>query len=366
MPDSSPMEGIHGMHGDWMTMLHGNLTLVHDDQGGPRGDDQTFMEGMFMGMASRPLGTGTLGLRAMLSPDPLMGKGGYPLLLQTGETADGVSHLVDRQHPHDLLMELAASYSHPIGDDSSVFVYFGYPGEPALGPATFMHRFSGMDNPEAPISHHWLDSTHITFGVATLGYVWQDWKLEVSAFNGREPDQYRWNFDDPRLSSHSARITYNPTRNWSLQVSQGYLNSSEQLEPEVDQRRSTASASYNLPFGGNNWQTTLAWGHNENDPGRTLDAWLLESSVQLHDTHTFFGRVENADKDELFDSGPLAEQSFSVSKLSVGYIYDLPVAKHLKLGIGGLGSVYDLPEELDPYYGETPVSFLLFTRLSLE
>jgi hypothetical protein len=35
-----------------------------------------------------------------------------------------------------------------------------------------MHRPSQHD-PDAPIGHHWQDSTHITFGVATLGAVAQ-------------------------------------------------------------------------------------------------------------------------------------------------------------------------------------------------
>lgn len=364
-PDSTPMEGIHNMYGDWMTMIHGNLDLVYNNQGGRRGDDQTYTQGMLMAMASHPLGSGTIGFRTMLSPDPIMGKEGYPLLLQTGETANGTEHLIDRQHPHDLFMELATSYSYPISEDSSAFVYLGYPGEPALGPTTFMHRFSGMDNPEAPIAHHWLDSTHITFGVATIGYVWKDWKFETSAFNGREPDQYRWNFDNPRFSSYSGRVTYNPTSNWSMQVSHGYLKSPEQLEPDVDQRRTTASATYNLPFDNNNWQTTLAWGRNNNKPGHDLDAFLLESAIRLNGNHTIFGRAEHAEKNELFDSGPLEGEVFKVDKFSLGYVYDLPVADHLKVGVGGLGSVYSIPDKLDSSYGNNPASFMLFARVKL-
>src|SRR5690349_5312758 len=181
-PDATPMDGIMSMQGDWMTMDHGYLNQVHDHQGRPRGATQHFSESMFMLMADRSRGADTLGLRAMLSLDPLMGKRGYPLLLQTGETADGVTPLVDRQHPHDLFMELAASWSHAFAAQDSAFVYGGLPGEPALGPPAFMHRDSGVDDPEAPISHHWLDSTHVTFGVLTLGYVYSGLKLEVSAF----------------------------------------------------------------------------------------------------------------------------------------------------------------------------------------
>jgi hypothetical protein len=229
-----------------------------------------------------------------------------------------------------------------------------------------MHRFSGADNPEAPLGHHWLDSTHITFGVATLGYVWKNLKAEASAFKGREPDENRWNFDSPKLDSFSGRISYNPTGNWSLQASHGRLESPEQLEPEVDQRRTTASIIYSRPFDRNHWQTTLAWGRNDKNPGGTTDALLLESALRLNDVHTLFGRAEYGEKDELFPEGdPLAGRAFDVGKFSAGYIYDIPVAKHLAFGIGGLGSVYALPDALEPAYSENPVSFMIFARLKL-
>lgn len=365
VPESSPMDGYHSMNGPWMFMAHGYVSGVYDDQGGPRGDEKLFSESMFMGMASRSFEKGTLGFRSMLSLDPLMGKEGYPLLLQTGETADGVDHLIDRQHPHDLLMELAVSYSYFLTSNSSIYMYAAYPGEPALGPPTFMHRFSGIYNPEAPITHHWLDSTHVTFGVATLGYIVGNWKVEASSFTGREPDQFRWNFDKPRFDSFSGRITFNPGPNWSLQVSSGFLNSSEQLEPNVDQIRTTASAMYNRVFGKNNWQTTLALGQDDNRPGNRLNAALLESAVQLQNRHTFFGRAEYAQKDELFETGPLTGRTFNVSKYSLGYIHEMTFPEHFKIGLGGLGSVYLLPSDLDTSYGDHPISFMLFLRAAL-
>src|SRR5205807_2759984 len=144
---------------------------------------------------------------------------------------------VDRQHPHDLFMELSASYSHKLSDKDSIFFYAGLPGEPAFGPPAFMHRLSIMDSPEAPISHHWLDSTHIVFGVLTTGFVHDDWKLEVSQFTGREPDQNRYDFDPIRLDSTAARASWNPDPRWSVQVSWGHLNSPEQLTPQIDENR---------------------------------------------------------------------------------------------------------------------------------
>jgi len=366
-PEATPMGGTHLMHNDWMFMVHGFANLIYDDQGGARGNRKLFSSNMLMGMGQRPLGPGTLGLRSMLTLEPAtIGRRGYPLLLQTGETADGRTLLVDRQHPHDFFMELAASYSLPVAQDSSLFAYVGLPGEPALGPPTFMHRFSGVDNPEAPITHHWLDSTHVSFGVVTLGSIWDRFKLEGSAFNGHEPNQNRWNIESPKLDSFSGRLSWNPTDRWALQASYGALNSPEQLEPGVDVDRVTISAAYHRSWDQNNWQTTAAWGRNRNKPGRTLDAFLLESAVNLHRTHTFFARAENVEKDELFLEGAAKQgQVFRVNKISLGYIYDFPEWHHLRWGLGGLGSAAILPGSLDEDYDNTPLSFMVFARVKL-
>src|SRR5262249_3247450 len=190
-------------------------------------------------------------------------KPGPPPPPQPGDAVTG-EPLIDRQHPHDLFMGLAATYSHPVGGGrGSVFAYAALPGEPALGPPTFMHRFSGMEIPEAPISHHWLDSTHIVFGVITGGATWGGFKLDGSAFRGREPDENRWTIESPSLDSFSGRVQYNPTPDWSLQASVGHLHSPEELEPDVDLWRSTASVSYNRRRSNGAWQTTFAWGRND-------------------------------------------------------------------------------------------------------
>lgn len=366
-PDATPHEGVHCMTDDGMVMVHGFANVVYDDQGGERGDRDVFSSNMLMLMAQRPLGIGTFGARSMLSLEPVtLGKKGYPLLLQTGETADGTSHLIDRQHPHDFWMELAGTYSLPVTDVSSVFVYAGLPGEPALGPPAFLHRFSGVDNPEAPITHHWLDSTHISFGVATLGYVYDRVKLEGSVFTGREPDENRWDFETPRFDSYAARLSWNPTGSWALQGSYGLLDSPEQLAPETDTRRGTVSASYHKAWGRNNWQTTAAWGINANDPGHTLHGFLLESALNLKKTHTVFGRAETVGKDELFPEGdPLHGSVFHVTKLSLGYIYDLPEWRQMQWGVGGLGSLYVVSSRMHDAYDGAPVSFMLFVRAKL-
>jgi hypothetical protein len=360
-PDSSPHEGLHVMKDDWALMAHGYAQFVFDHQGGPRGATKAFSSNMLMGMARTEIGPGTLGLRAMLSLDPAtIGKDGYPLLLQSGETTDGVTPLVDRQHPHDLFMELSASYSASLGNDASAFAYFGLPGEPALGPAVFMHRGSGAEIPEAPITHHWLDSTHVAMGAATVGTTWKQFKLDASRFTGREPDQNRWNIDTPRFDSTSARLTVNPAPDWSAQVSYGHIVSPEQLEPGVNVDRVTASASYNRPLRDGDWQTTFAWGRNNANPGPGLDAFLLESTVHQA-AHAVFGRVERADKDELLAGG----RTFTVAKATAGYLYDFARWNRTQWGAGASGSLMFVPAGLRPAYGPTPGALMVFLRVKL-
>ena len=364
-PDSTPMDGLMGLRGAWLGMVHGSADLIYDDQGGPRGDTQSYSTGTLMAMARRDLTAGAFGLRLMVSSDPTMGKEGYPLIFQTGETADGRTPLVDRQHPHDLLMEAALTYSHDLTPESSVFLYAGLPGEPALGPTAFMHRLSGMDDPEAPLAHHWLDSTHVSWGVATAGYTWRGVKLEASAFNGREPDQFHYNVQSGSLDSYALRATFNPTANLAMQASFGRLISPEQLEPDIDIKRSTVSVTYNAPLA-SWWQTTAAFGHNSPTVGQGTNGWLLESAAKLGAAHTLFGRYERVGKDELFQPGqPLYGPTFTIEKLSVGYIYDFLHLGGLSFGLGGLVSTYSYAAALNGAYGARPTSFMVFLRARL-
>jgi hypothetical protein len=319
---------------------------------------------MLMGMARRPLGIGTLQLKAMLSPDPLMVARGYPLLLASGETANGRDRLIDRQHPHDFFMELSVSVSQDIGEKGSVFLYGGLPGEPAFGPPAFMHREAIMDSPEAPITHHWLDSTHITFGVVTAGVVLDRVKLEVSRFNAREPDQHRWNIETGPLESTAVRLSWNPTRTLSLQGSWGRFEDPEQLEPGVDQRRLSASALWADEIAPG-WKAaaTLAWGR-KSVHGHKDDGFAAEASVR-HSAWTLFGRGEMTENRELTDieDGP----AYRVGKVSAGVVRDFRIADHLSLGAGGLFSFNVVPDGLAPLYGgHNPVGAMGFVRLKLD
>jgi hypothetical protein len=352
------------MSDDWMLMADGRFNLVYDHQSGPRGADKTFVSGMLMGMAGRPLGNGTLQFKAMISPDPLMGPSGYPLLLASGETANGRGRLIDRQHPHDLFMELSASASQNVGQKSSVFLYAGLPGEPAFGPPAFMHRESIMDSPEAPISHHWLDSTHISFGVVTAGLVFDRVKLEISRFNGREPDQHRWNIETGPLDSTAVRLSWNPIDTLAFQGSWGHFVDPEQLEPGVNQDRLSASALYAREIA-SDWKFAgmLAWGRKTVEHHKD-DAYVAEASLK-HRAWTMFTRAEITENRELvagIENGP----AYRVGKVSVGAVRDFRIAKHLSVGAGGLFALNFVPRALAPLYGGSdPTGAMAFMRAKL-
>jgi hypothetical protein len=368
-PDSSAHFGVHAMAGDWMLMGHAVLNGVYDWQQGPRGDSDAFSSGMFMGMANRHFDGGdALQFHVMLSPDPLMGKSGYPLLLATGETADGTTPLIDRQHPHDLFMELSSSYSHALTPEDSVFVYAGLPGEPAFGPPAFMHRQSILDSPEAPISHHWLDSTHITYGVVTAGFVHDNWKLEASRFRGREPDQFRYNIETGALDSTSARVSWNPAREWSLQASWAHQVSPEQLEPDKNTDRLSASAIYTHRLGGRTWwSTTAAWGRRRSTGDQALDAYVIESAVKPTAAWTVFARAERERNNELIAMGPMQGAAYTVGKISLGAVRDFPLIDPVKIGIGALYAFNFVPDSLAPLYGRTdPQGAMVFLRLKID
>jgi hypothetical protein len=354
--------GLHAMSGDWMLMAHGYVTAQYTGVSGPRGDDRLYSTSMVMLMAQNDRDWGRIQLKSMLSLEPTMSDRGYPSLFSTGETANGEA-LVDRQHPHDLFMELAAQVDVNVAEDTSLFLYGGPVGEPALGPSAFMHRGSAVNNPDPPIAHHWFDSTHITYGVVTAGVSSRLWQLEASAFRGEEPDEDRWDIETPRLDSWSVRATFTPSPNWALQASYGQFDQPEALHPGKDEHRFTASASYS----NRNLSAMAAFSAKDRVPGDTRTAWLGEANYELGGRNALFGRVENVANDELFPDhpDPLHDRPFRVTKLQAGYARHVPLTGPLTLTLGASGAAYLKPDALDAAYGDNPLGYTLFAKLSL-
>ncbi|MBO0929560.1 hypothetical protein [Fibrella aquatilis] len=376
MPDQTPMYA-YMKHGDdgWMYMLHYSVFLRHTHQNftntARRGYASRFdAPNWAMGMAQRTVGKrGLFTAKLMMSLDPLtVTNGGYPLLFQTGESYRG-QPLVDRQHPHDLFSELSVSYAHAISRDIDAYIYVGYPGEPALGAPAFMHRISSFNISDAPLSHHWIDATHITFGVATAGFRYKWAKVEVSSFTGREPDEYRYNFDKPRFDSYSYRLSVNPSPGLALQVSQGLIKSPEESGANHgDVRRTTASLLHSKVLsGGDHYLTSsLIWGNNNHD-GVSENAYLAETSLQLGKL-ALYGRYENVTKSlaelVLPAAGDAEKALVNVDNLTLGSNWRLVRHANTDLVVGAQLTASMPNGELRPIYGNMPLSGQLYLRLT--
>ena len=353
-PDATPMFGHMQRFGPFGFMEHYNVFIGVDAMSGPRGARQTISTNQAMLMARAELRGGLFTARAMFSLEPwTVVDGGYPLLLQSGETWQGTA-LHDRQHPHELFMELLLGYQREIAGGVGFQLYAAASGEPALGPAAFPHRLAAFYDPLAPISHHWLDSTHICFGVLTAGLYTRHVKLEGSWFNGREPDEVRTDLDIQSPDSASGRVTVNPTRGLSLQASYGYLGSPELRRPGVSQHRVTASSSTVVRFGESHWATTAAWGLVVEDGHHATNAALVESSLNLLGHYIVYGRAEYVGKtghDLALDAGQ-SERIFHVGNVSLGLAYAFGPFFGFAPTLGVRGSMSIVGDDLVGTYGD--------------
>ena len=356
LPDAAPMYGNMYHSKKWMYMLHYNLFLRYTNQDfsnkGSRGGTKIDAPNWLMFMGQRKVGNnGLFHFNTMLSLDAVtMGGSGYPLLFQSGEVYKG-EPLVDRQHPHDLFSEMSVSYAHAFSKNADVFFYAAYPGEPALGPVAFMHRPSALYNPDAPLSHHWVDATHITFGVTTLGVRLGKFKIEGSSFTGREPNEKRFDFDNPRFDSRSGRLSYNPSKNWALQLSHGFIKSPEELHAGEDINRTTASATYS----NGSFNAIALWGMNKVNDHDGENAFLLEGSwrknkLALHGRYEFVQKsVEELNLDENIYG---AHSVFPVNAFTVGFNYDLLNIGKARVAGGSQFTLYGADKKLNGLYGK--------------
>jgi hypothetical protein len=370
-PDAAPMYGQMYHSKNWMYMLHYNLFIRYNKQDlsdkGSRGDKMFDAPNWLMFMGQRQVGKkGLFRFSTMLSLDAVItGQKGYPLLFQSGESAHSVP-LVDRQHPHDLFSELSVAYSYALSKKTDVFAYVGYPGEPALGPVAFMHRASSIDNPDAPISHHWIDATHITYGVATLGVRAGQFKIEGSSFTGREPDENRYDFDKPRFDSWSGRLSFNPSKNWAFEVSHAHIKSPEALHGNENVNRTVASAEYALQLNKNNsFNATAVWGMNKQKHADGENAALLEASYHLKKI-ALYGKYEYVQKstEELnLDEGFYGNNLFNVYAYTLGINYDLMKLNKTNIAVGSHFTFYNEAQKLQSLYGKNPTALEVYLRI---
>lgn len=339
----------------WQLMQDGLVLGLFNHQGGPRGGREFAVPNWWMGMWTRSENRQRLSLSAMLSLDAAtLGKDGYREIFQVGETLDG-QPLVDRQHPHDFFMQLAASWRYSFADGTSLAISGGPAGEPTLGPVAFMHRRSAAGLTLTPLTHHTFDSTHISFGVIAAAFERKRWSLEASVFNGRDPDDERWDFDFGRLDSVAARVWLRPTDSVELQVSSGRLTDPEPLSPG-NVTRTTASASWSRPTTKGSAAVTAGYGVNAGHHGRRhggFGEFILERG-----SNAISGRVE-------FQQLEIIEPPVTVGAFALGAERKVATWKGFEGALGAQATFHRVPNELKPTYGSSPVSAQLFFRLRL-
>jgi hypothetical protein len=286
---------------------------------------------------------------------------GSPQVFQTGETFKNAP-LIDYQHPHDLIMALGADYQVMAG---RVRLAFGADlvGSPTLGPAPYMHRASASENPQAPLAHHYLDSTHITHGVLRTGVGLGRFMLEGSWFRGQEPDEDRLDLDLGPLDSGAVRISWlhGP---WSAQLSGAYLTRPERVTP-FDAKRVTASVARDAGVGSRGLSWMAAFGQNREAHGN-FEAYLLEATWRPSAPNAFYTRFESVAKD-ILDAGfhPTVfhrHRQSQVTAMTGGYVRDFIQNVRGSLGVGGDITAYGVPANLKESYG-SPLSFHVFLRV---
>lgn len=360
------------MRGNWMLMFHGNAFVADIQQTSPRGGDKLFSTNWWMPMAQWGRGRQQLTLRTMLSLEPAtVTERQYPLLFQQGETAYG-NPIVDGQHPHDFVMEAAALYDVSLTEHTLLSLYAAPVGDPAIGPVAFPHRASALEDPVATLGHHQEDSTHIADDVATAGLAWRWARMEASGFHGREPDEHRWEVQQGAMDSWSTRLTLAPGENWSGQVSYGRLHSPEALFPAENQARTTASAMYNRPLGGeDHWVGTVLWGRTRSLGDNVIaNSYLLESTVRFGQRNYAWTRMEDVDRttelllgERPVPAGFREEPAGRVQAYTFGYDRDVPVLPRMETAVGAQVTAYTVGSRLEPVYGSDPMGVVVFLRL---
>lgn len=375
-PASAPMAMRMVVSGNWNLNFMGYAFVTDTQQSHPRGGDKLYSTNVSMGSAEHGDGRGAFLFYLMLSLEPAtITDREYPLLFQTGETAFG-KPIEDGQHPHNFVMGAGVHYARPVGDNATFEAYFAPVGDPALGPVAYPHRASAAEIPQAPIGHHWEDSTHISYEVATVALKYEIARLEVSGFHGGEPNENRWNIGAGAMDSWSTRLSIFPTPNWVAQVSVGRLTHPEALEPG-DIVRATASMEYSRPMAHADWSTSFVFGRNHDtaNGGTNTKAFLLESVVPVHKNNFFTGRWESVAKDDLFAAQPAIEQqlestvgttTFRIGAYTLGYTRYFPLWAPLATGFGANFSTYTLPAAIVPFYGARPFGVNFYLHLQMK
>lgn len=356
---------LDGMKAKWL--FWGYMEPVFDKQGGCFDKHKVYANNEFLTLAQVGSHCDTLNFRSIFSVEPgTIGKCGYPLLFSTGYTANGITELLNAYPPLDFVTELSGSYVHQ-WQNVRLYGYFGLPGAPVLNLLP-QQRIAEFFMPTGSITHRYMTSTDIVYGVGSAGLDIYGICLEGSLFTGKSQDERYWKVKKPHFDSFGVRLSYCYEDAFSFQVSYGHIKDTDPVELCVKNKRFLVSAAYNVVTDTSLWNTTIAYAHNHYCPGESLHSALFESCYILCDRHIVFGRYEYTQTDAPLAykaREDVADMFYKVQKIGLGYRYQFQPIMHALWSLGVSGDVSLVPSNLKQVYGNHPFSWYLFLRVDL-
>jgi hypothetical protein len=366
-----PMAGMS--MGMWM--IHGNAFLVETAEEGARGRSRLSSVNMLMTELGHSYGNNYLNVDLMLTAERwTLPGGGYPELLQIGEKDENGSPYIDAQHPHSSpIMGLTFSDTIAINDRGDyVKIFFAPRGQATEGPVAFMHRPTGMVNPDAPLGHHiGQDVAHITSTVLGASISKDKFQFEVSAFNGLEPEPTKVDLPSRELNSYAARLVYEFSNQLIGMISYSEVKDPEPNDPTLKKMQRYSASLYGKHIFSDSsvLQNTLIYGQVANlDHISILRSALDEFWIAQKDQpHNYWGRIEAVERtaDQLaILTAANPQQAQWVWGLTAGYTYKIKLGDDLEAGLGASVTKDLLPGEFRAAYSGDPVSGKIFLQVS--
>ncbi len=354
-----------------MLMLHGySFFETVAEEGAQRGRADFSAPNMFMADLGTTLDDHQyLNLDVMLTSDLwTVPATGTPELLQIGENQANGQPFIDAQHPHSSpLMGLTLSDTFSLADDKSNLKLFAAPrGESTDGPIAFMHRITGMVNPDTPLGHHiGQDVGHITSTVLGESLKLGSFHIESSVFNGSEPNPTQVDLPLGPINSFAVRGIEEFDTNIMLMASYAWVGTPE---PGIanDQRYSISLYTHTPLTDSMTFHNTLIYGgitniDNVSQLNSFLDEFLFQSGVA-----SIFARLEVLQRtpNELGISGlPNSDTGRWVSAITLGYSHQVVAWDGWELRAGLSVTNDQVPAEYQAAYEGNPFSYKFFFQL---
>jgi hypothetical protein len=342
-----------------MLMAHGNIFGVQDFESGPRGRSAISAPDMFMLDAGTTVGDHQyLNLDYMGTIEKwVYPNQGYPLLGQIGENQTNGAPFLDAQHPHNSpVMGMTLSDTIRLVDASknNIKLFFAPRGESGDGPVAFMHRPTGMANPDAPLGHHvGQDVGHISSTVIGESLKLGNTRIEVSGFNGTEPEPESTDVNLASPNSVALRLIEEFTSFTTAMISAAYVKNPEPDDTDIPFEMRFSASFYTERAVWDEWtfHTSSIFGMiTKYDHASSLLSFGEEFLLR-NDQQRFFGRVELLQRSPAELEIPSESNASNavdgqwIGALTLGYTRVLFRTAGTELGLGTSGTVDFFPSD---------------------